>query len=141
MRGKKDTQQNFMADKKAVSTMRRLALRMEHDVETFRQGDVLLVRIDESEAKCLIADVAPVARENGRVVLAHGEVTGHSHALVQSAVKLYEVEKTVRMTILIVPTTARVYHEEHSAITLRPGAYEVIRQVEYTPNEIRTVAD
>lgn len=107
----------------------------------FRQGDVLIVSIDEAEAKRLIADAKPVPREDGRVVLAHGEVTGHAHALVHSAVKLYEVEKSVRMTVLIVGAPARVYHEEHQAITLKPGAYEVIRQVEYTPEELRTVAD
>jgi hypothetical protein len=38
----------------------------------YRQGDVLIIPVagipDDSE---------PIARENGRIILAHGEVTGH----------------------------------------------------------------
>lgn len=40
-----------------------------------RQGDVLLVPV-----RRLPAGLKPVAPENGRVVLAHGEATGHHHS-------------------------------------------------------------
>jgi hypothetical protein len=40
-----------------------------------RQGDVLVASIDEVPAK-----TSAVPKEAGRVVLAHGEATGHAHA-------------------------------------------------------------
>jgi hypothetical protein len=42
----------------------------------FRQGDVLLERIDK-----LPKNLKPVSHEKGFVVLAHGEVTGHAHTI------------------------------------------------------------
>lgn len=44
----------------------------------YRQGDVLIERVSSFPAK-----LTPVARENGRVILAHGEVTGHAHAFLE----------------------------------------------------------
>lgn len=40
----------------------------------YRQGDVIIQRLDS-----LPQDLKPVAADGGRVVLAHGEVTGHAH--------------------------------------------------------------
>lgn len=44
----------------------------------YRQGDVLIERIAS-----LPQNLKPVARENGRVILAHGEVTGRAHAFTE----------------------------------------------------------
>lgn len=44
--------------------------------EHYRQGDVLIERIDS-----VPDDAQPVPLEDGRIVLAHGEVTGHAHAI------------------------------------------------------------
>jgi hypothetical protein len=45
----------------------------------YRQGDVLVVPIDESE---LSNDLIPAPRESsGRLVLAYGEATGHAHVV------------------------------------------------------------
>lgn len=41
----------------------------------YRQGDVLIERIAS-----LPAQLKKAARENGKIILAHGEVTGHHHA-------------------------------------------------------------
>jgi hypothetical protein len=50
----------------------------------YRQGDVLLVEVDPdtiySLGGKLKAGLKKADEENGRVVLAHGEVTGHHHA-------------------------------------------------------------
>ncbi len=43
-----------------------------------RQGDVLLVPISAIPPGC-----TDVALEGGRIVLMHGEVTGHAHAIAQ----------------------------------------------------------
>lgn len=108
----------------------------------YRQGDVILVRVDE--------DVPPGTtreRENGRVILAHGEVTGHAHAIVDERAELVEPQLVTREgaaeLYLLVHGTEPVTltHEEHATIAVPPGAYEVRRQREYSPQEIRQVAD
>lgn len=124
-----------------------------------RQGDVLLIAI----TSCLLnAKVA--ARENGRVVLAHGEVTGHSHAIAepdanlmvmddreQMAEAVRELLRSVGLTmevrdeevvgVLHTPTGAALVHEEHDTITLSQANHVVLRQREYSPEEIQQVAD
>lgn len=44
----------------------------------YRQGDVMIERIEQ-----LPADFKAAPLENGRVILAHGEVTGHAHAFAE----------------------------------------------------------
>lgn len=105
-------------------------------------------------------------REQGRIILAWGEVTGHHHQIVAAAdltdpavppAEFFEEPDGRRVLLVRQPCLLR--HEEHGAIALDPavpqqvrqgdvllhpigaGAWQVIRQVEYTPAEIRTVAD
>lgn len=99
-----------------------------------RQGDVLLVRRD---AKPRGAGLLP--RENGSVVLAHGEVTGHKHQLRGPQVTYYRDSGHEYVTVKGKPEL--LVHEEHSAIALPPGDYELGQQVEYSPAELRNVAD
>jgi hypothetical protein len=102
----------------------------------YRQGDVLIQRIAKLPAK-----LKAVPRENGRIVLAHGEVTGHAHAIAEPEAELY-AEDTAGVTYLEVKAAmAALQHEEHSTINLERGAYRVIRQREYSPEAIRNVAD
>lgn len=107
-------------------------------MKSYRQGDVLLVEMAEKPAEAL----APVARENGRVVLAHGEVTGHAHAIDETCAKLFEASGVEDRFLKISGNAAvELKHEEHGAITLKPGWYTVRRQREYSPEAIRRVAD
>lgn len=100
----------------------------------YRQGDVLVERVES------IPDgVQPVAREIGRVVLAHGEVTGHAHAIKNRCATFFESDTGARFLSLDKPCDLE--HEEHSTITLPPGTYRVVRQQEYSPQAIRNVAD
>lgn len=105
----------------------------------FRQGDVLVIRDDE------IAKGDEVQAEQGRVILAHGEATGHAHALVAppkqtTRPRLYLVPNSDDRALVVKRTTS-LAHEEHSHIELSPGAYRVRRQKEYSAREIRNVAD
>lgn len=100
----------------------------------YRQGDVLII-----PCKAIPKGAKPVARETGRVVLAHGEITGHAHALLDRNVNM--VEKDMRRFLEITGGGASVVHEEHGTIKLNAGFYEVIRQREYSPEAIRNVAD
>lgn len=103
-------------------------------LKQFRQGDVFII-----ETNAIPTDAAEVKRDDGRVVLAYGEVTGHAHAIHdKSAVLLsFGAERFLRVTQ---PVTLR--HEEHSKIELPPASYRVVIQREYVPNELpRTVLD
>lgn len=114
-------------------------------VVILRQGDVLLRRTSTQPT-----DQATVVTDQGRTILAYGEVTGHAHQVVSAtpaidntdpvpAQQLFQEPDGSR--ILVVRQPAALVHEEHARIHLAPGQYEVIRQVEYTPAAIRTVAD
>lgn len=113
-----------------------------------------------------IAAGARDVREQGRVILAHGEVTGHCHEVVAveplgiaelPAAQFFEEPDGRR--VLLVTRPCQLVHAEHGAIALDPlapvqvrqgdvflhpigtGAWEVRRQREYSPAAIRTVAD
>lgn len=101
----------------------------------YRQGDVLIVRTDHSTD-----GFTEVLRENGRVVLAHGEATGHAHAIKTPDARLF-MEDGGGRGLLHVPSGADVVHEEHKTIALPPGLYEVRRQREFDAGAVRRVAD
>ena len=101
-------------------------------VETYRQGDVLLARIAS-----LPKNAQRKAVEN-RIVLAWGETTGHAHAIDARFAKLYQhgAERFIEAL-----HGATLVHEEHSAISLKPGIYRVVQQREYVPGSSRLVVD
>jgi len=105
----------------------------------FRQGDVLVVPIE-----AIPEGAVPVKLDGGRIVLAYGEATGHAHAI---AVADPVTDLDARLLalgdrrFLEVPSPASIRHEEHRAIDLAHGNYEVIRQRVYSPEEPRNVAD
>ena len=105
-------------------------------MECYRQGDVLLVRIDGGPRSG-----ATVPREDGRIVLAHGEVTGHAHAIVDDAAELISGEQADELFLQVYGDEVELVHEEHDTIHLRTGCYRVVRQREYSPGEFRFVAD
>lgn len=102
----------------------------------YRQGDVLIVSVDalpEGEA-------APIPRdERGRIVLAHGEVTGHAHAVLNPEVAM--MRAVTGQVYLISDQSFQVRHEEHTTVDVPAGIFEVIRQREYSPEAVRWVAD
>lgn len=112
----------------------------------YRQGDVLI----ETIAK--IPTTAKKQKRSREVILAHGEVTGHHHKLEARDPANWWKEGEIAPTLekpstlageifLALPAGGAVTHDEHSTITLPPGKYRVIRQREYSPEEIRNVAD
>lgn len=103
----------------------------------FRQGDVLIV-----PAEKIPVGVEPVKREGGRVILAHGEVTGHAHAIKDKRAALFLDPKLMAVFMHISgDAPVALEHDEHDTIQVPPGDYLVIRQREYSPEEIRNVAD
>ena len=112
-----------------------------------RQGDILIERIPDNET------TAKDISENGKIILAHGEVTGHSHALedareafigqTRSPIKIDGDldHQFATQSILKLGRAAKLVHQEHSTIALAPGTHRVSRQREYHPEALRTVAD
>ena len=100
-----------------------------------RQGDVALVRIKEIPADAVEQKV------DGRLVLQHGEVTGHAHAFYDDShnVKLYVAHGGARYLHVTAP--ADLKHEEHSTARVGAGKYLLPTQMEYTPKELVRVTD
>ena len=104
-------------------------------------------------------------REDDRIILAHGEVTGHAHEVVLDDLNISELppaeffEEPDGRRVLLVTRPCVLRHQEHDPIRLDPvvpqllrqgdvllrpmgpGAWEVIRQREYSPEAIRPVLD
>ena len=95
----------------------------------YRQGDLLFVQQEKRPSDELV----PRA---GDVIVA-GEATGHAHRLQDGTI----LEAPDGTLYLDVTHSTQVVHEEHGPITLGPGLWLVIRQREYHPEAIRTVAD
>ena len=97
---------------------------------------------------------SPKRDAQGRIVLAYGEATGHCHAIHEPDAELFELDKQdmgpdgdavwarlQRVLRVQYPYGVSLRHEEHGTITLPPGDYIVRRQREYSPQELRIVAD
>ncbi|MER5895029.1 hypothetical protein [Streptomyces sp. NPDC001876] len=107
----------------------------------YRQGDVLIVALDESAVPARFVDAPGELRDGrGRLVLALGEVTGHAHA-VQGPGRLIREAGPFGPMLLHLPDGGRVVHEEHAVIALPKGWFRVVRQREYAPGGVRVVAD
>jgi hypothetical protein len=78
-----------------------------------------------------------IARDNGRLVLAYGEVTGHAHVIdaPESEAVLLTAAENERFLRLMADTT--LSHEEHSALAIPAGTYKVIQQEQFTPTPER----
>lgn len=103
----------------------------------YRQGDVLMTQVVEVPKGAKELD-----RERGRIVLAHGEVTGHSHAIASLDARfLGVVAEGAQRRFLEARKPVSLLHEEHGEIVIARGTYEVTIQREYVPGAIRNVAD
>lgn len=126
-----------------------------------RQGDVLIQQVTKLPAGC--TEVEP---QGNRIVLAHGEVTGHAHAIydhiaqpqqreaipgtadeiaeaaiARARTKARELRAPNGERFLEVTETVHLRHEEHSAHAIPPGIYQLPQQVEYSPAALQRVAD
>ena len=91
----------------------------------YRQGDVLIIPM-----KSIPKKLEAIPREDGRIVLAHGEVTGHAHAIKAQEAALFRDPKLMEIFMTVSGDAVALEHEEHHTIVLPPGNYRVIRQRE-----------
>lgn len=105
-----------------------------------RQGDVLLVPVDSVPKNAVRQEV-----KGESLIVQEGEVTGHHHAVRTGDCTLYTLEATGTTDaverFLSVNRATVMTHQEHSALIIAPGDYEVRIQREYAPEEIHQVAD
>lgn len=131
-------------------------------MQIVRQGDIMTVKVTGIDVNGL----APIEREAGDVVLAHGEATGHKHRFRRPTTEFYslwpqDTEPSARIQharellaklpqidadavpvgILELSEPDKLVHEEHSEIPHEAGNYLVLRQRTYTPEAIVVVAD
>lgn len=99
-----------------------------------RQGDVLFVKVKSIPKGGKV-------RKSGHIL--EGEATGHIHRVAEA--QLAEAEVLDCGAGLFMSVTAEggvsIVHEDHNTIVIPPGNYEIVRQREYSPEEIRNVVD
>lgn len=109
-----------------------------------RQGDVILIpRATLPQGATIIPD------EGHRIVLMHGEATGHAHAIyyspeeiVDTAIRKAQMYAHGGSRFLKVKERVTLAHEEHSPHVVPPGIYEIPVQVDMTLERMpRRVAD
>ena len=103
----------------------------------YRQGDVLVREVSPKE---FVRHGSELAAENGRIILAQGEATGHNHSIDARMGKLFE-DSRPGVCYLLLDEPGLLEHQEHSPISLPKGVYEVVRQREYEPRRNRYVVD
>lgn len=105
-----------------------------------RQGDVLI--IDPGEPVAVTESHRVVPREDGGVVLAYGEVTGHRHQFRDPGVCLLRAEGVHDAVLRVTDDVATMLHEEHAPVCIPRGDYIARIQREYVPGELpRDVQD
>jgi hypothetical protein len=98
----------------------------------YRQGDVLIQRVETIPASAVLQ------KHDGKIIVAHGEATGHAHQIDSTDADWWKHEED---QFVQVKTAAPLTHQEHSKIPLKRGRHVVRRQREYSPSAIRNVAD
>ncbi len=107
-----------------------------------RQGDVFLTLLDTERT-----ELVAVKPERANLhVLAHGEATGHIHAIAANRARLF---RDVIGLVLVVDRIAKLRHGnpakawsgDHEDVRVPPGKYRVTIDREYEPSGWREVAD
>ena len=104
-------------------------------MQTVRQGDVMLI-----PASVPATATETPRQQDGSIVLAFGEVTGHAHRVIEATATL--LTDTDARFLRIVGSGASVIHEEHARIAIAPGEYRVVIGREWADDiGIRQVVD
>lgn len=110
---------------------------MKNKISMIQQGDVTLRKVTKEELK----QAVKVKNDKRGVVLAEGEVTGHYHGIeeVEDA-ELYRIGERM---LLSVEKPVQLKHQEHHAITIEPGIWEIgiVREWDYLKGMSAPVVD
>lgn len=96
----------------------------------YQQGDVLIKKVCAAKGKKL-----------NHLTLARGEATGHHHTITEGDAELYEHEGTFFLKVK--SDNATLTHQEHGAVVLPQGEYEIgiVREYDHFTEEARRVQD
>lgn len=99
-----------------------------------QQGDVLMKRVKQLPNGC-----KEVQRQNGRIVVMHGE-QGHTHAIDDVDAMFFEKDGKF---YLKVTAPVSLVHEEHHTQVIEPGIWEIgqVKEYDYFQEMERTVRD
>lgn len=97
----------------------------------FRHGDVGVFPTNE--------DFKKDGKKLPHLVLAEGEVTGHTHRVTEGEATLYEKDGVLYLSVS--SDTALLTHEEHAPVAIPTGDWEIRIQKEYEPEGWRNVQD
>lgn len=110
-----------------------------------RQGDCPIVEVKDWQKGTIVAKP-----ENGRLIIARGEATGHHHSVEAGKAELCFFETDKRPSILeglvlasleVKEVTEIIHVGHHNPIPIAPGLYFVLGQREYRRGEIQRVMD
>ena len=130
----------------------------------YQQGDVVMYKLSDEDFKEYSNenkgsnDSYPInnykGQSNTKVVLAFGEVTGHTHRVEMSdmlkntGISLHmgygkEAGKDVPEAFEVHNESVKLQHEEHDTITLPPGNYvvKIVREFNHITRRAQYVAD
>lgn len=107
----------------------------------YRQGDVLVQRTDTIPEQAV-----KQSRVKGeRIILAHGEATGHHHSILGQSADWWKGEPIIgdlaADQFVNIAVAEPLVHQEHGSIPIQPGKHIVRRQREYSPAALRNVQD
>lgn len=103
-------------------------------VEMYRQGDFVFVRVNEAPPQDAIAE----KRTNGKTIVGYGEATGHHHAIASRGAKIVAVGD---MRWIVASEPVEITHQEHHVITLPAGVWTVVQERTYHAGNIQRVVD
>jgi len=100
------------------------------EVMLYQQGDVLLKVVSGIKGKKL-----------NHLTLAKGESTGHHHTITKGDAELYEHEGILFLKVL--SDEATLTHQEHGAVVIPQGEYEVgvVKEYDHFSEEAKSVRD
>lgn len=110
-----------------------------------RQGDILLIPVNENSVPGEY-EMRPLRK----TIIGLGEVSGHTHTLekaqwlIDACEDLQQFAATGQSdnpVFVNVSKETSLQHQEHDTLIVPAGVYEIRRQREYTPEQIRFVAD
>lgn len=125
----------------------------------YQQGDVLLVAVPNKEVLNIKEKYHTKTHEDqeGKVVLAEGEATGHHHRFEIDRLdpdvfisSFHSRPSYFRRSIGRFPEyinieggEATLYHEEHNSLSIPPGLYRrsIVREFDHIGNSTRAVVD
>lgn len=105
--------------------------------KAIRQGDVLILPCNNIPATATL-----VASQNERLIVARGEATGHHHSFPhRRGAVLFRDDANGGRLYVETTETVSLEHQEHHALTIAPGKYEVRIQRTMRAGLVRRVED